>query len=428
MKHLPEIERQSSDQILNFQFEKVKEVIAYARERSLFYSERFAKTNLSISAVSSWEDFKKIPPTTKDDLQTRNWDFLCVPRDQVAEYTSTSGTLGKPVTIALTKRDIERLGYNECISFECAGGDETDLYQLMLTLDRQFMAGIAYYEGIKRLGAGLVRVGPGLPSMQWETIDRLKPTALVAVPSFIVKLIEFAEKERIDLNKSSVEKIICIGENIRDSKFQFNALSKRITNAWSVKLFSTYASTEMQTAFTECAEGHGGHLHPELIFVELLDEAGNEVSEGEVTITTFGVEGMPLIRYRTGDIARKHTEKCSCGRNTLRIGPIIGRKQQMVKLKGTTIYPPGIFDILNQVNAVDDYMVEAYYGSLGADEIRIFIATHHDHHDTLKLLQSTFQSRLRIVPEIIVSSAKEVEAMQMSGGSRKVKKFIDHRK
>jgi phenylacetate-CoA ligase len=428
MKHLPEIEAKSADEILQFQFARIQEMMQYIDAHSPFYRNLLKKHNASGASIKSWEQFKRLPTTCKDDLQNYNEDFICVAKNKIAEYTSTSGTLGKPVTIALTRSDIERLGYNECISFACADGTESDLYQLMLTLDRQFMAGIAYYEGIRKLGAGLIRVGPGLPAMQWETIDRLKPTALVAVPSFVVKMIEFAEKERIDLNHSSVKKIICIGENIRDGNFQMNSLSRKVTSSWNVKLFSTYASTEMQTAFTECAESRGGHLHPELIYLELLDEEGNEVIEGEITITTLGVEGMPLLRYRTGDIARRYDEKCSCGRNTTRIGPILGRKQQMIKLKGTTIYPPGIFDILNQVDQLNDYVVEAYTGALGTDEIRIFIVVSDNEKKTERILQSTFQSRLRIVPEVIVSTTKEIEAMQLSGGGRKIKKFVDHRK
>jgi phenylacetate-CoA ligase len=428
MKHIPEIEVKPPDQILAFQFQRLKEVLQYVGKNSKFYQTLFRNHRLSAETITDWADFKKLPTTSKDDLQNHNNDFICVPTNRIAEYTSTSGTMGKPVTVSLTRNDIDRLAYNECISFSCADGSEDDLYQLMLTLDRQFMAGIAYYEGIRKLGAGLIRVGPGLPSMQWETIDRLKPTALVAVPSFVVKLIEFAEKENIDLNRSSVKKIVCIGENIRDSDFQLNALSQRITASWNVHLYSTYASTEMQTAFTECVHGRGGHHHPELIYVELLDESGQDVQEGEITITTFGVEGMPLIRYRTGDVARAYFDGCPCGRTTMRLGPIVGRKQQMVKLKGTTIYPPGIFDILNQVKNLKDYVIEAYTGTLQTDEIKIFVAVSDADGQSIKQMQAAFQSRLRIVPEIVISNPKEIEAMQLAGGGRKIRKFIDHRK
>ena len=114
-----------------------------------------------------------------------------------------------------------------------------------------------------------------------ETIQRLKPTAIVAVPSFILKLVQYAQEHKIDINACSVKKAICIGENIRNTDFSLNTLGKRITDAWHIQLFSTYASTEMQTAFTECVEGCGGHLQPELLIVELLDEMNRPVKPGE---------------------------------------------------------------------------------------------------------------------------------------------------
>lgn len=431
MSDIPEIEKQPADTIRQFQFERLKETLLYLEVNSPFYKKKFAHGKIRYTAIKSWQEFTEIPTTSKDDLQIHNWDFLCVPKSHVVEFTSTSGTLGKAVTIALTEKDLQRLAYNEAISFTCAEGSHRDLYQLMLTLDRQFMAGIAYYEGIRKMGAGLIRVGPGLPAMQWETIDRLRPTALVAVPSFIVKLIEYARQQGIDLNKSSVKKAVCIGEALRTPDLQLNAMGKKIKESWNIALFSAYASTEMQTAFTECVHGRGGHLHPELIYAEILDNNGMAVASGdigEVTVTTLGVEGMPLLRYRTGDLARVHEEPCKCGRNTIRLGPVVGRKQQMIKLKGTTVYPPAIFEILQQVEYVNDYVVEAYTGILGIDELRLHICSGAEQRqEAAHSLQSAFQSRLRVTPEIVWASKKEVEVMQHQGGSRKTKKFLDSR-
>jgi phenylacetate-CoA ligase len=429
MNHFPEIEKQTKENIKTFQENKLKELLRYLVERSPFYQRHFTLHRISISEIITLDDLRKVPPVTKDDLQKNNWDFLCVSRDQIAEYTSTSGTLGKPVTIALTKSDIDRLAYNECISFACADGTSDDVYQLMLTLDRQFMAGMAYYEGIKKLGAGLVRVGPGLPALQWETIERLQPTTLVAVPSFILKLVEYANQKGIDLNKSSVKKAVCIGESLRTPDFQLTTIGNRIQQAWNIQLFNTYASTEMQTAFTECVHGKGGHHHPELLIVELLDENNEPVSSGEtgeVTITTLGVEGMPLLRYKTGDMVQCYDEPCACGRTTLRVGPVVGRKQQMIKLKGTTLYPPAIFEILNQVELISDYVVEAFANDLGLDELKVhMVAT--DKESAGVLLRNIFQSRVRTVPELNFCSSREIEALQGIGQSRKVQRFIDRR-
>jgi phenylacetate-CoA ligase len=336
---LLEQDKQPAVKETKMQEEKLQELLQYVSQHSPFYKELFAKHQVDISAIKTLADLALISPTTKEDLQQHNNDFLCVPDEKVVEYTSTSGTLGSPVTIALTENDLNRLAYNEYNSFSCADGSKNDIYQLMLTLDRQFMAGIAYYSGIRKLGAGIIRLGPGVPALQWETIKRLKPTSIVAVPSFILKLIAFAKEAGIDINQTSVKKAICIGENIRNTDFSLNILGKKITEAWDIKLYSTYASTEMQTAFTECGEGKGGHYQPELVIVELLDENNQPVepyTPGEVTITTLGVEGMPLLRYKTGDICMYFDEPCACGRTSLRLSSILGRKKQMIKFKGTT--------------------------------------------------------------------------------------------
>jgi phenylacetate-CoA ligase len=426
---IPEIELQSPEKIKRFQEEKLRKLLTHVSQNSPFYQKHFKTHGVDVNSITGLEDFTRIPPTTKDDLHAHNWDFLCVSKSKIIEYTSTSGTLGKPVTIGLTENDLRRLAHNECISFACADGTSADLYQLMITLDRQFMAGIAYYEGIRKLGAGLVRVGPGLPAMQLDTLQRLKPTTLVSVPSFIVKLIDFAMQQGVDLNQSSVKKIVCIGESLRTHDFELNTLGKKIKETWDVNLYSTYASTEMQTAFTECGQGKGGHHHPELIVLELLDDQNLPVNTGEVgevTITTLGVEGMPLIRYKTGDMAQSFSEKCGCGRTTLRLGPVLGRKQQMIKLKGTTIYPQGVFEILHQNEHIQDYVVEVFTGVLGTDELKLYLVVADDLVQRVgATLKSVFQSQLRVLPEINFITPAELERRQ--AGGRKIKKFLDSR-
>jgi phenylacetate-CoA ligase len=431
MNLFPDIERQTPEKIIRMQEEKLEALIQYVAANSSFYKSHFSAHGIKPDSIKTLRDLLSIPPVTKDDLQRRNWDFLCVPKSQIAEFTSTSGTLGKPVTIALTESDLQRLAYNEAISFACADGTSEDIFQLMLTLDRQFMAGVAYYHGIRKLGAAVVRVGPGVPAMQWDTIQRLKPTILVAVPSFLLKLIDFALHHNVDLNQCSVKKAICIGESIRSADLDLNAIGRKISEHWNIKLYSTYASTEMQTAFTECSHGVGGHLHPELLIVELLDQNNQPVQpgeSGEIVITTLGIEGMPLLRYKTGDMSRSYFEECKCGRTTLRLGPIVGRKQQLIKLKGTTIYPPGIFELLNDVDLVQDYVVEVFAGDFGTDELRLYIAINGEEKASIeRRLVHAFQSRLRVVPEMVFTSSAELEKLQLGKGERKIRRFIDNR-
>jgi phenylacetate-CoA ligase len=412
------------------QEQKLQELLTYAGRFSPFYRELFARHHIDTASIRTADDLSIIPPTTKEDLQRRNDDFLCVERDRIAEYMTTSGTLGSPVTIALTHNDLDRLADNEYHSFLCADGSAGDIYQLMLTLDRQFMAGIAYYSGIRRLGAGVIRLGPGVPALQWQTISRLKPTVLVAVPSFILKLIAFAKENNIDLNRSSVKKAICIGENIRHPDFSLNILGKKIADAWDIRLYSTYASTEMQTAFTECGEGKGGHLQPELVIVELLDDNDRKVGPGipgEVTVTTLGIEGMPLIRYKTGDICTYSDDPCACGRTSLRLSPIIGRKQQMIKFKGTTLYPPALFDLLNEMEEVIDFVVEVYSNEVGLDEILLHLVPAARTEECDHRIRAYLQARLRVSPHIVYTDAAGMQKMQFPEASRKAIKFLDRR-
>ena len=429
MTFIEEKDKQTDKQTA-MQEQKLQELLVYLSKKSPFYRELFAKHRIDISAVKTVADLASIPTTTKDDLQQHNNDFLCVPAEDVIEYTSTSGTLGSPVTIALTENDLQRLAYNEYSSFSCADGSKDDTYQLMLTLDRQFMAGIAYYLGIRKLGAGIIRLGPGVPSLQWETIKRLKPTAIVAVPSFILKLIQYAKDTGIDINETSVKKAICIGENIRNTDFSLNILGRKITEAWDIKLYSTYASTEMQTAFTECGEGKGGHYQPELVIVELLDENNQQVAPGtpgEVTITTLGVEGMPLLRYKTGDMCMYFDEPCDCGRTSLRLSSIMGRKKQMIKFKGTTLYPPALFDLLNEREEILDFVIEVSSNEIGLDQVLIYIVPSEISEECDHRIRAYLQARLRVSPHIKYVTAEAIQKMQFSEASRKAIKFVDKR-
>ena len=427
---IPDIETKSLNEIQQFQEKKLVQLLSYVNTYSKFYQSRFKENGIDISKINTIQDLQAIPVTTKDDLYNHNQDFICVEPEKIIDYVTTSGTLGDPLTFVLTDKDLDRLAYNEHISLACAGGTKHDIYQLMTTIDRRFMAGMAYFMGIKQMGAGVVRVGNGMPEFQWDTIKRLKPTIAIAVPSFLLKLIEFAEQNNIDYKNCSIKKIVCIGEPIRNEDFSYNTLGKRITDKWPVDLFSTYASTEMGAAFTECIEGKGGHHHPELLIVEFLDDNNQPVPKGEageLTVTTLDVEGMPLIRFKTGDICKAHYEVCACGRTTLRVSPILGRKQQMIKFKGTSLYPPALYDILNTVPYIKNYIVEVYTNDIGTDEIVINIGAINPPENFDKDLKDHFRAKLRVAPSIVLDSPENISKRQFPEMSRKPITFIDKR-
>lgn len=427
---IPKIEHASTAEIKVFQNNKLVELLQYLNTNSAFYQRKFKADNIDVSNIKTIEDLRQISLTTKDDLQQYNDDFICVDRNEIVDYVTTSGTLGKPVTFALTDNDLDRLAYNEAISFACAGVTKNDVVQLMTTMDRRFMAGLAYFLGIRKLGAGMIRVGAGIPELQWDSILKFKPTYLIAVPSFLLKLIQYAEANGIDYNTSSVKGVICIGESLRKDDFSLNTLAEKITDKWDIQLHSTYASTEMGTAFTECKHQQGGHHHPELIITEIVDDNGKVVKngeEGELVITTLGFEALPLLRFKTGDVVKAHYETCECGRNTMRLGPVVGRKKQMVKYKGTTLYPPAMHDLLNHFDEVATYIIEISTNDIGTDEILIKIASSDTSNAFLTKIKDHFRAKLRVAPVIEFHEEKEINKLRFPKMSRKPIDFIDKR-
>ncbi len=427
---IPEIEKATSEEIKAFQEGKLIEFVNYVYENSPYYRRVFRNYKISASDISSLQDLAKLPVTTKEDLQQYNDDFFCVPKSKVIDFVTTSGTLGEPVTVGLTDKDLDRLAYNEAISFACAGVKEDDIVQLTTTMDRRFMAGLAYFLGVRKLGAGIIRVGAGIPELQWDSILKFKPTYLIVVPSFLLKLIQYAEANGIDVNTSGIKGAVCIGESLRNQDFSLNILALKIKAKWDIELYSTYASTEMSTAFTECSEQQGGHQHPELIIVEILDEDNQPVSEGEegeLVITTLGVEAMPLLRFKTGDIVAAHSDSCSCGRNTPRLGPLVGRKKQMIKYKGTTLYPPAMDNLLNDFPEVKSHVVEIYHNEIGTDEILIRIFAPKASDRLISKIRDHFRSKLRVSPAIEICSREEIQQLQSSKLGRKPIGVIDRR-
>ncbi len=429
-----DIEFGAIERIRTYQEDLLRKQIAYLAEHSPFYQRLFAKHAINPASIRTIEDLQHVPFTEKSDLQRFNDDFLCVPKEDIIDYITTSGTLGDPVLFGCTESDLERLAYNEHKSFACAGLHKGDILQLMTTIDKRFMAGLAYWLGIRRMGASIIRVGNGIPELQWDTIQRLHPTAIMCVPSFILRLIDYAEQNNIDYRHSSIRKIIGIGEGLRDQQFNLNLLGQRIHEKWpEVELYATYSSTEMSATFSECEHACGGHVHPELIIVEIIGEDDKPVPDGEsgeIVITTLGVQGMPLLRFRTGDIAAKIAQPCACGRNSYRLTPLIGRKHNMIKLKGTTIYPPAINDVLDHTLFVSSYVVVVRPSDAGTDEVVVRISLSGNtisEQEAVAQLKEHFRSRLRVAPIVEVLPAEVIQRINFPAKSRKPVKFIDER-
>jgi phenylacetate-CoA ligase len=395
------------------------ETFRYARERSPFYRELL-------------RDFTDVPPldrvplVDKATLSQRNADFVCVPRDEVVEIVTTSGTTGQPLLWMLTENDVRRLAHNERLSFECVGLTARDTVLVAVAMDRCFIAGLAYWLGLRELGCAAIRAGASSPTLVLELIQRLQPTAIVAVPSFLRLMADKAREIGYDLRGSSVRKAVCIGEPIRDRALALNKSGAAIEQTWGAKVYSTYGVTELANSLCECEASAGGHLHDEQLFIEVLDDAGRPVANaetGEVVATTFGVEAMPVIRYRTGDCAAIYREPCSCGRTTPRLGPIVGRKNQKLKFKGTSLFPSTLQAVLEESEGVEAFVIIARAQDELSDTIEVLV------HGSApeRTLREAFQARAKIAPEIRQAPLAEIEALQLPPNARKRRTFVDLR-
>ena len=429
-----DIEFESPAVIKAFQEQRLQEALAYLQAKSPYYQRSFRENGVDVNSIRYLEDLTRLPFTEKKDLQLHNWDFLCCPREKIVDYVTTSGTLGEPVSFACSEKDLQRLAFNEKKSFACAGLGPGNILQLMTTIDKRFMAGLAYFLGIRELGASIIRVGNGIPELQWDTIERLHPDAIMCVPSFIPRLIRYAEEHGIDYRASSVRKIIGIGEGMRDQDFNLNLLGRRIKEKWDVELYATYSSTEMGATFSECPHGCGGHVHPELIIVEIIGEDDRPVPDGqvgEIVVTTLGVEGMPLLRFRTGDMAAKITDQCRCGRWSYRLTPLVGRKNNMIKFKGTTLYPPMIVDVLDNCRDIANYQLVLSLNDLGNDDVKVRIGVPDPDPDRdarlIADLKNTFRAKIRVAPEVEVCRADLLARDIYLESSRKPLKVVDLR-
>ncbi len=394
-----------------------------------FYQHQFSRIGFEPDSLTSIEQLSNLPLTNREDIDDNPEDFSNPSSHRFSDISLTSGTTGNPVVVPYTSNDLERLSFNEMLAFYSAGIRESDTVLLTVTIDRCFVAGLAYYLGLVKLGAAAIRSGPGQIEKQWQLIERLRPTAIVGVPTFLLKLAQFGIRQGYAKSNTSVRKLIAIGEPIRNHTGSLTMLGQQLEDAWKAKIYSSYGATELETAFGECEESNGGHVHPELMIVEIIDENGKLVQArelGEVVVTPLGVEGFPLIRFRTGDIARLHTEPCSCGWNSPRLGPIEGRQAQRLKMKGTTLYPEAIFQALQEIPQVAESYIEVRSTFDLSDEITIYIGSRGDNLDE-KSISNKLQAHLRIRPNIQIQPIDSVLAVMTKDGGRKPKRFFDLR-
>jgi len=405
----------------------LREHLLYAQQFSPAYQKLFSKMNCNFSQFEL-NDLQSLPFTEKKNIENDQRSFLAVSPEKVADIVLSSGTTGKAIQISYTNKDLERLAYNEEQSFAGCGIVPGDIALLTCTMDRCFIAGLAYFSGLRARGATVIRNGHGSIESHAEIIRNMKPTVIVGVPTFIKKLGLAMQKKGQNPANSGITKIICIGEPLRGKNFELLGVGRDLEKIWNAKVFSTYASSETATTFCECTEQRGGHLLPELAVIEIINEKGKVLSHGEIgeiVVTPLGVEGMPLVRCKTGDISFLEDSPCACGRFSPRLGPILGRNKQLIKVKGTSLYPQTIFSILDDIPDVSNYYIEVFREEELSERLLVHVALSGGM--TREKVEEILVSKLRVKPEVIIEGDTAIKQKVFDPAHRKPVRFFDRR-
>ena len=424
------IEYGTYDQMIKMQEILLAEHLAYCAENSPYYKNLLSDKKINRERVDI-KLLSELPLTEKSDMEAHNDDFLAVPHTKVVDIALSSGTTGRPIKIMYTEHDLNRLAFNEDQALRRCGITEEDIVLITCTIDRCFIAGLAYFSGVRKLGAAAVRNGRSSIESHMGLIKELQPTVIIGVPSFLKKLGLHLIENKIDPRETSVTKLICIGESLRDNSLNPLGIGEYLERAWRAKTYSTYASSEIVTTFCECDAGKGGHITPGLGIVEIVNNEGKVLpagTVGEVVVTPLAVEGMPLVRYKTGDISFLINDTCECGSVSPRLGPILGRKKQMLKVRGTTLYTQMVFSVLEEMPSVNEYYMIVEFENNMSDKIIVYASLQNDSSDDPEKIQKALQAKLRVKPSVVIINEDEARKMVYAKGSRKPVRFIDRRK
>lgn len=333
------------------QFELFQEMLINVNQNSPFYKGKFEKSGINVKDITSFEQIKNLPFTTKEELRDAYpLGLQAVPDEKIVRIHSSSGTTGKPIIIPYTAKDVDDWAVMMARSFEIAGITPMDRIQITPGYGL-WTAGIGFQAGTEKLGAMAVPMGPGNTDKQLQMMMDLKSTVIIGTSSYALVLAEEVEKRGLSPK-------INLRKGVIGSERWGEKMRQRIKNELKIDIYDIYGLTEIYGPgiAIDCDCHEGMHYYDDYLYFEIIDSVTGEVlpegEVGELVITTLRKEGAPLLRYRTRDLTRIIPEECKCGLKYPRIDRIIGRTDDMVKVKGVNIYPGQIDEVLREVDGV----------------------------------------------------------------------------
>lgn len=320
-------------------------------EKSPFYQQRFKAAGIVAADIKTMADFEQLPFTDKGDLRNAYpLGLQAVPDSEVVRIHSSSGTTGQPVIIPYTARDVADWTEMFARCYRYAGMTEEDRIQITPGYGL-WTAGIGFQAGAEKMGAMAIPMGPGNTQKQLQMMVDLKATVLASTSSYALLLAE-------EVANQNLGDQIHLKRGVIGSERWGDKMRSRIAEELSIELFDIYGLTEIYGPgiSIDCSEHDGLHYWSDYLYFEILDQETLKPvpmgEYGELVITTFRKEGAPLLRYRTHDITRFIPGPCACGSVHPRHDRIIGRTDDMVKVKGVNIYPGQIDEVLKTVAGV----------------------------------------------------------------------------
>ncbi len=364
--------------ILNSQkknFQKLKKQLEYIYENNKIYKKKIDDCGIKINDIKNFDDFQKLPLTKKSDFFIDYpHGFYCVDKSKIVRYHASSGTTGKSLIVGFTKNDLKLR--NKMIIQNCknAGITKNDVVQICVGYG-MFTGGLGFHEALEEFGCTIVPTSSGGTEKQLFYMQNLNTTVLVTSPSYAMHMAEVAKEIGIDVKKLSV-RIIKVGSELLTEEMR-----RKLKKAWGkdIMISQDYGMTETMGPGlgSECKLCSGLHLYEDNYVFELIDPVTKEPTDsntGELVISSLNNECFPLIRYETNDIVELELKKCQCGKTSNRIKRIIGRADDMVKVKGVKVYLSQIEDfILKNDYLSSNYEVQLTKKKDFMDDIKIII-------------------------------------------------------
>ena len=408
-------------QITNTQLELVNKQIQALINAESFYGKKLEEAG--ISGVTSPEDFENLPFSEKNDLrEAYPLGLMTAPEEKIVRIHSSSGTTGLPVIIPYTAKDVDdwAIMFKRC--YEMAGITNLDRIQITPGYGL-WTAGIGFQNGAEKLGAMVIPMGPGNTDKQLQMMLDMKSTVLCSTSSYALLLAE-------EIERRNIADQIHLKKGVIGSERWGEKMRKRISEELGIELYDIYGLTEIYGPGIgiSCKEDNGMHYWDDYIYIEIIDPVTlkpvPDGELGEVVITTLVKEGAPLIRYRTHDLSRILPGECACKSPFPRLNTIMGRTDDMMKIKGVNVFPSQIEEVLKEFPEVSsEYQIRISHLD-GKDTMRIYVETNGsvDFLDLSKQIATTVKSRIGFTPLV-----KVVELGLLPRSEKKSKRVIDER-